>query len=103
MSKHSELLCEGQFPMLPSLARSLMLMSQALLKKLAEEIDAVEHAITNGEGPDLFATSQKCEGGPRFARRARLADLGRSSGFKSCLHESGESDSPLQEARSAGH
>lgn len=55
MCNNCELFCEGRFPMLPPLARNLLLMSQALLKKSAKEIGAVEHAITSGEGPDAFA------------------------------------------------
>jgi hypothetical protein len=49
MSDNCELFCEDYLTMLPPLARNLLLVSQALLKKSVKEFDAVEHAITNGE------------------------------------------------------
>lgn len=51
MCNNCELFCEGRFPMLPPLARNLLLMAQALLKKSAKEIDAAERAATSGEDP----------------------------------------------------
>lgn len=61
MCSNCELFCEGRFPMLPPLARNLLLVAQALIKKASKEIEPTERAIIAGEDASPALNAQESE------------------------------------------